>query len=57
MPLLEMCLYLLFLSLSDFATHEIEWEGAFDAISSNIKVSSFNSLTFFLVFSHTSDMH
>jgi len=46
----EMYFYLSSLSLSDFATHEIEWEGAFNAISSNIKVSSFHSLTFFWYF-------
>jgi hypothetical protein len=35
---LYMYLCLLSLGLSDIATHEIEWERTFDAISSNIKV-------------------
>lgn len=43
-------LYLLSLSLSDTATYEIEWQGTFNAISSNIKVKSFNPSIFLFYF-------
>jgi len=31
--------------VSDTTTHEIKWEGAFNAISSDIKVTQFSTLT------------
>lgn len=39
-------LYLLPSCVSDLATHEIKWEGTFNAVSSNIKVKPFDFICF-----------